>query len=231
MDSSTIPSISTTNTVHGSCLDRVTSQCEQLIQQYWADNPDLYRMIQLKHQQKSAANEATAPSGKDLEQSTIDTLVVELSPINGILRGAPLCAKIRESQQEIRQKVLTLSADITPRTQAHNRKCLHDTVDEERDSRADVVSAQIQSWRSMLPTLIKRFSKIPDYRRAGSIKHSMTVLMLFGLFAFVFRLSSRREMNRELTSPVIFEHLQELFPDINTIPHADTLARLLKKMA
>ena len=36
-------------------------------------------------------------------------------------------------------------------------------------------------------------------------------------------------MNRELTSPVVFDHLKSLFPEIDSIPHADTLARLLKK--
>ena len=35
-------------------------------------------------------------------------------------------------------------------------------------------------------------------------------------------------MNRELTSPAIFEHLKKLFPEIDSIPHADTLARLLE---
>jgi hypothetical protein len=52
---------------------------------------------------------------------------------------------------------------------------------------------------------------------------------MFGLFSFIFRLSSRREMNRELTSPIIFEHLKKLFPEIATIPHADTVARMLAK--
>ena len=50
---------------------------------------------------------------------------------------------------------------------------------------------------------------------------------MFGLMAFIFRLSSRREMNRELTGPVITEHLKKLFPEIDSVPHADTLARML----
>jgi len=89
---------------------------------------------------------------------------------------------------------------------------------------------QIRAWRSLLPTLIKRLSKIPDPRRTKSVKHKLTVLMLFGLFAFIFRLSSRREMNSELTTPTIHENLKKIFPDIESIPHADTLARLLEKI-
>ena len=54
--------------------------------------------------------------------------------------------------------------------------------------------------------------------------------MVFGLFAFIFRLQSRREMNRELTAPAIQEHLRTLFPDINSIPHADTLVRYLQNL-
>jgi len=54
--------------------------------------------------------------------------------------------------------------------------------------------------------------------------------MVLGLFAFIFRLSSRREMNRELTGPIIFDHLKRIFPEIDSIPHADTLARALAHM-
>lgn len=38
--------------------------------------------------------------------------------------------------------------------------------------------------------------------------------MIFGLLAFVFRLKSRREMNRELTGAVINHHLQKMFPEL-----------------
>jgi hypothetical protein len=54
--------------------------------------------------------------------------------------------------------------------------------------------------------------------------------MIFGLFAFVFRLSSRREMNRELTGATINHHLKKIFPELDSIPHADTLARLLERI-
>jgi hypothetical protein len=54
--------------------------------------------------------------------------------------------------------------------------------------------------------------------------------MLYGLLAFIFRLSSRREINRELTGMVVFENLKKIFPELESIPHADTLARLLEKI-
>src|SRR3990167_3896951 len=49
-------------------------------------------------------------------------------------------------------------------------------------------------------------------KRPKSVKHKISVLMIFGLLAFVFRLKSRREMNRELTGAAIHRHLQKIFP-------------------
>ena len=141
-----------------------------------------------------------------------------------------LKAKIRESQKIIHEHVAAINAEIEPRTQAHNRKSSCETVEDEQGFRSDIVGAQIKAWKNLLPKLIKDFSKIPDPRRTKSIKHTLTVLMAFGLFAFIFRLTSRREMNRELTGPLIHEHLQRMFPEITSIPHADTLARLLEKI-
>ena len=141
-----------------------------------------------------------------------------------------LKAKIRESHKKIHEHVATINAEVEPRTQTHNRKCACETVEEEQEFRADIIGSQIKAWKNLLPKLIKDFSKIPDPRRTKSVKHSLTALIVYGLFAFVFRLTSRREMNRELTGPLIHEHLKTLFPEITSIPHADTLARLLEKI-
>lgn len=54
--------------------------------------------------------------------------------------------------------------------------------------------------------------------------------MLYGLLAFIFRLSSRRAINRELSGMVVFENLKRIFPELESIPHADTLARLLERI-
>jgi len=187
----------------------------------------------MKNQQAEMMNTAVeSPENKPQNNSTSPSTETNTKPsiLGGVLHGANLRTRIYENQRKIRQRVLAMDADVTPHTQAHNRKCAHQSLEEALEFRADVVAAQIRSWRSILPNLIRKFSRIPDYRRAGSIKHKTTVLMIFGLFAFIFRFSSRREMNRELTSPVIFDHLKKLFPEIDSIPHADTLARLLEKI-
>jgi hypothetical protein len=92
-----------------------------------------------------------------------------------------------------------------------------------------VIRAQIAAWRSMLPKLIKQFARIKDSRRQGSIKHKVTTLMIYGLFMFVFRISSRREANKTLSRAYLAEKLRELFPEFDTIPHADTLAGFLEQ--
>jgi hypothetical protein len=45
---------------------------------------------------------------------------------------------------------------------------------------------------------------------------------------FVFQFASRRETNREMSLPQFMANLQLLFPEIDTLPHADTLFRLLR---
>jgi hypothetical protein len=83
----------------------------------------------------------------------------------------------------------------------------------------------------LLPPLIKKFAKIKDPRNPLMIKHKITVLMIFGLFMFIFRLSSRRNANQQLSQPLLLEMLHEIIPEFNSIPHADTLARLLGRIS
>ncbi len=52
-------------------------------------------------------------------------------------------------------------------------------------------------------------------------------IMLYGILVFVFQYSSRREANREITRPVFEDNLRLLFPQLDELPHADTLFRLL----
>jgi len=47
---------------------------------------------------------------------------------------------------------------------------------------------------------------------------------------FVFNVASRREADREMTMPVFLENIKMFFPEIKTMPHNDTLMRLLTKI-
>lgn len=152
------------------------------------------------------------------------------SPVTHHIYRTQLKTKIAQSQQQIREKNNSVDSTIPHRIQAINAKRPYHTLDEEQTIRQDILSEQIKLWRRTLPGLINRFSRIPDPRRPKNIKHKITVLLIFGLLAFVFRLSSRREINRELTGGTIHHHLRKIFPEIDSVPHADTLARLLERI-
>ena len=91
---------------------------------------------------------------------------------------ATLKAKINASYRKIRESAINQNAPIIPRTAAHNRKCTYTSIEEERACRANLLSDQIRTWRNLMPSIIRRFSKIPDPRNPKKIKHKITVLMI-----------------------------------------------------
>lgn len=130
-----------------SFLDEITARCDKMMGQYWTDNPDLYRMVPLKNQETLAANtpvKSPESPPQDIVIKTPDTMSTPFL-LNEVLRGTRLRAHSRENQQHIRECVLAEGADIIPRTQAHNRKSDHHSLEEAREFRADIVAAQIQS--------------------------------------------------------------------------------------
>jgi len=90
------------------------------------------------------------------------------------------------------------------------------------------VTGQLRILRRELPLLLARLETIPDGRSPRKCRHKLTVLLLYGLLMFVFQFSSRREVNREMTRPQFEANLRLLFPELETLPHADTLFRLLR---
>jgi hypothetical protein len=93
----------------------------------------------------------------------------------------------------------------------------------------DTVEKAAIVYRQMLPSLLVKLSRIKDPRKPRSVKHKMTVLMAYGILLFVYQIGSRREANRSMNQ-VFFENLQGMFPKLETLPHGDTLARLLEKI-
>jgi hypothetical protein len=115
-----------------------------------------------------------------------------------------------------------------PRTAtASNSTSKYNSVEEENTGRSDAVSGLLQVMRQMLPVLLTRFAKIADPRNPKKLTHRLTVLMIYGLLVFVFQYGSRRAANREITRPMFEQNLRALFPEIDKLPHADTLFRLL----
>lgn len=111
-----------------------------------------------------------------------------------------------------------------------NRKSIWKSVAEETAARQKIAEETLKVYRQVLPGLLMKLGKIPDPRHPNKIKHHVTVLMLYGILMFVFQMSSRRETNTELTKPEFMASLQEAFPELTSMPHQDTLCRLLMKM-
>ena len=105
-----------------------------------------------------------------------------------------------------------------------------DTVEQECTGRFEALAGQAQVVRQQLPTLLKRLSKIPDPRHPKKTKHTLTVLMIYGILVFVLQYTSRRQANGAITHPMIARNLRMLFPELQSIPHADTLFRLLSRI-
>ena len=74
---------------------------------------------------------------------------------------------------------------------------------------------------------MESLGKIKDFRNPKKIDHQLSLVLFYGLLCFVLQISSRREANRELTGPVLLAHLRQLFPELEKLPHQDTLNRIL----
>ena len=111
-----------------------------------------------------------------------------------------------------------------------NRKCEYKSVEEEQRARQEATTEQVMVFRTKLPILLKRLSKIEDPRNPKKIKHKHTLLMIYGILTFVLHMASRREANREMTRPMFMENLKCLFPELEDLPHNDTLMRLLARI-
>jgi hypothetical protein len=58
----------------------------------------------------------------------------------------------------------------------------------------------------------------------------MTVVLIYGILVFVYQMASRREANKKMTRPAFRESLRLIFPDLEKLPHHDTLDRILGKI-
>jgi hypothetical protein len=111
-----------------------------------------------------------------------------------------------------------------------NRLCQYISLEDERTAREQAIESQVLPLRAQLEKALKDFEKIPDPRRPGSVKHKLKVLLLYGLLSHIFQMASRREACRDMSRPAFLAALQGLFPELETLPHADTLARLLERI-
>jgi hypothetical protein len=136
----------------------------------------------------------------------------------------------KQAQRELRQRQQAEGFQVPRSPSQPNQTSPYKNVQEEQEARSQAVGEQVKVFRAMLPILLKRLSQIADPRNPKKNKHKLTVLLLYGILCFVLQMSSRREANREMTQPVFEENLRALFPELEELPHADTLARLLARI-
>ncbi len=136
----------------------------------------------------------------------------------------------KAAQRQLRQRQQAQGLSAPARPSLPNRTSPYQNPEEERQARLDAVRQQVQVYRALLPVLLRRLSKIANPRNSLKTKHKLTVLMLYGILCFAFQMSSRRQANREMTRPVFEANLRLLFPDLDQLPHQDTLARLLARI-
>jgi hypothetical protein len=136
----------------------------------------------------------------------------------------------KHAQQELRHRQKAAGLILPASATISNRTCAQKSEAEERSARLDAVSQQIKTYRSQLPILLQRLAKITDPRNPKKIKHKLTVLLIYGILCFAFQMASRREATREMTRPMFMANLRRLFPELEGLPHHDTLARILEQI-
>jgi hypothetical protein len=85
----------------------------------------------------------------------------------------------------------------------------------------------VRLLRFILPGILVLASRLNDPRNEFKVVHPLPFLMLYGILMFLSRTPSRRAANRELGGSKAAGIMEWLFGEFETLPHADTLARLL----
>src|SRR6266699_1225903 len=137
----------------------------------------------------------------------------------------------RKAARALRERQAAQGLEPRQKATIGNGICEWKTVEEEKQARQETAEEQLRVYRSVLPQLLKRLAKIPDPRNPLLIRHKLTVLLLSGILMFVYQMTSRREANREMSLPQFWGNLQLLFLELESLPHQDTLARLLARIA
>ena len=133
----------------------------------------------------------------------------------------------RRTEKQVRREAVVKSNCRKADRNILNRKCEFATAEEVIEDRYKVAEDTLKIYKRYLPGIVKDLSEIEDPRNPKKTKHKLAVLMLYGIFSFVFHMSSRRDADNGITV-VFMENMREFFPEIDSLPHSCTLARLLE---
>lgn len=145
-------------------------------------------------------------------------------------RREEIKAKARErkhARKELRRKQEAEGMRRESHGTISNGKSSYKSVEEEGVARNEATWEMLKVFRDRLPVLLRRLSAIPDPRCAKKTKHKLSVLLILGVMSFILQMSSSREATREMSRPMFWENLKSLIPELEEIPHHDTLKRAL----
>ncbi len=114
--------------------------------------------------------------------------------------------KKKQQQKELRDTQRIQGLKPQSHASHSNATSVYETVEEEHEGRLTAVTEQMRIIKALLPQLLKRLNKISDPRNPKKVKHSFTLLMTYGLLMFVFQISSRRQVNAQMTHPQFKEN-------------------------
>ena len=100
----------------------------------------------------------------------------------------------------------------------------------DEESEDEMVADYIRLLGILLPGALAKLSKLEDPRCEKMCDHSLPTLIIYGLLMFIINIPSRRAANRDIGGGSVHEKIKQAIPELSTIPHADTLARLLKRI-
>lgn len=141
----------------------------------------------------------------------------------------------RNAEREERLKNIEIAPYVkheekTKKKALPNRKSAHETPEEELKERQDVVEMSVKTCHKMLSEILERMSRIKDPRDTRKITYRMQTLLIYGILISMYHIGSRRNANKVISQPIFFDNLKTMYPELDLVPHADTLADVLKQM-
>ena len=98
------------------------------------------------------------------------------------------------------------------------------------ESENGMVGEYLRLLMMLLPGALAKLSTLEDPRCEKKCDHSLPTLIIYGLLMFIMNMPSRRAANRDIGGETVHDKIKQVMPGLLTMPHADTLARLLKRI-
>ncbi|RPH47638.1 MAG: transposase family protein [Desulfobacteraceae bacterium] len=174
-------------------------------------------------QEISYGGKGTENQGQELKKKVVIQMI---KASKKVLRMQKRNAS-REAEKQARKEEVRGNICRKADRNISNRKCKFETALDEIKDRYELAAETLKVYSRYLPGILKDLSEIEDTRNPKKITHKLSLLMLYGIFAFVFHMSSRRDSNSEMTT-VFMENMRAFFPELESLPHSCTLARLLE---